>query len=256
MSLRQLSLPMLHALLRAVESGALPCPVEQSRLVASGFASVAEVIRPVLFDVDRLGVLAVLRVVIDEREAQAASKLELVWSGPLTPQATNRDTGVVMRGLFEKAQKSVIVAGYAIDDGKSLFAPLHRAMVERGVEATLVVNIDGEAASGAGGDEFASKWIAKFLDEQWPSDDAPPAVYYDPRTAVPGPPWVSMHAKCVVVDERWSFVTSANFTERAQERNIELGVLIEDERFAEAVVRQWRTLIREGLLTEYLGPTR
>lgn len=71
-------------------------------------------------------------------------------------------------------------------------------------------------------------------------------VYYDPRTAVPGPPWVSLHAKCVVVDERWSFVSSANFTDRGHTRNIELGVLIEDAAFAEQIVTHWRALVAAG----------
>jgi phosphatidylserine/phosphatidylglycerophosphate/cardiolipin synthase-like enzyme len=55
---------------------------------------------------------------------------------------------------------------------------------------------------------------------------------------------VSLHAKCVVVDERWSLVTSANFTNRAQTRNIELGVLIDDEPFAQKITGQWRALVR------------
>ena len=36
----------------------------------------------------------------------------------------------------------------------------------------------------------------------------------------------SLHAKCVVVDRSTALVTSANFTEAAQHRNIEAGLLI------------------------------
>ena len=53
-------------------------------------------------------------------------------------------------------------------------------------------------------------------------------MYYDRRALVPGPPYASLHAKCVVVDGAQTFISSANFTQRAQERNIEVGVLIED----------------------------
>ena len=35
-----------------------------------------------------------------------------------------------------------------------------------------------------------------------------------------------MHAKCVVADSRHVFVSSANFTEAAQERNVEIGLLL------------------------------
>jgi phosphatidylserine/phosphatidylglycerophosphate/cardiolipin synthase-like enzyme len=57
----------------------------------------------------------------------------------------------------------------------------------------------------------------------------------------------------VVVDERMTLIGSANFTERGQERNIETGVLIEDEGFAERMVGQWRRLIEGGLVKRYVG---
>ena len=44
-----------------------------------------------------------------------------------------------------------------------------------------------------------------------------------------------MDAKCVVVDERFTLIGSANFTSRGQERNTEAGVLIEDEGVARRV---------------------
>ena len=59
-----------------------------------------------------------------------------------------------------------------------------------------------------------------------------PDVYYGPRSAITGPPWVSLHAKCIVVGDELAFVTSANFTERGQTRNLAVGVSIEDRYFA------------------------
>lgn len=77
--------------------------------------------------------------------------------------------------------------------------------------------------------------------------------FYDPRTAVPGPPWASLHAKCVVVDDRKTLVTSANFTDRGQARNIEAGVLIEDEEFSRKLTAQWRTLVSHRLVERCRG---
>jgi phosphatidylserine/phosphatidylglycerophosphate/cardiolipin synthase-like enzyme len=51
--------------------------------------------------------------------------------------------------------------------------------------------------------------------------------------------FASLHAKCVVVDGRWVFVTSANFTDRGQTRNIEVGVLLDDERLAAVLEAQF-----------------
>ena len=56
----------------------------------------------------------------------------------------------------------------------------------------------------------------------WPWTDARPRVVVDARDdGVES----TMHAKCGVVDERATFITSANFTERAQRDNVGLGAV-------------------------------
>lgn len=57
-----------------------------------------------------------------------------------------------------------------------------------------------------------------------------------------------LHAKCVVTDGRWTLLTSANFTEAAQERNIEAGVLVDDPRLAARVTRQLDELVHRRAL--------
>src|SRR5690606_37988214 len=205
---------------------------------------------PLMGDANRAGVLAVLRATIAEREHQRTPRLELVWTGPIGPHGTVRDTAVVVRQLFARARRSVLIGGFRFDAGADLFAPLHEAMVDHGVKATVFLDIEGVADTVAGGPAYAAKRIAEVYAKNWPFDGPRPEGYYDPRTAVPGPPWVSLHAKCVVVDERWSFVTSANFTDRGQTRNIELGVLIEDPAFAEQIVTHWRALMNTGYLLD------
>ena len=44
------------------------------------------------------------------------------------------------------------------------------------------------------------------------------------------------------------FITSANLTEAAFDRNIELGLLVRDRTLAETTVLHFRTLIDKGLL--------
>lgn len=252
--LSALSLATLRALTDATERGTLSCPISPTGISSAGFAVQREVLLRALADLDRTAVLAVLRAVIAERIHQRASNLELVWTGPLTPQAANRDTGVVMRQLFTRAEHDVLIGGFRFDAGADLFEPLHRAMVERGVTTTIFLDIEGNAATHAGGPAYAQARIGEFLEKNWPFGEPHPAIYYDPRTAAPGPPWVSLHAKCVVVDARWSLVTSANFTDRAQTRNIELGVLIEDEAFGTKLVAQWRVLVGQRLVERHSEP--
>ena len=78
---------------------------------------------------------------------------------------------------------------------------------------------------------------------EWPGARLP-EVFYDPRgLAVDSADQATWHAKCVVVDDGRAFVTSANFTEWAQQRNVEAGVLIRDSQFASQLRRQFTGLV-------------
>ena len=63
-----------------------------------------------------------------------------------------------------------------------------------------------------------------------------------------------LHAKAVVIDDEVVFVTSANLTEAALDRNIELGLLVRDRALAANVAMHFQTLIERGLLLPL--PTR
>jgi len=56
----------------------------------------------------------------------------------------------------------------------------------------------------------------------------------------------SLHAKSIAVDDRRALVTSANFTTRGQERIVEVGVLVDSENLAGALVHQWRNATEAG----------
>jgi phosphatidylserine/phosphatidylglycerophosphate/cardiolipin synthase-like enzyme len=169
------------------------------------------------------------------------------------PEATvshSRSNAVVLRQLFEGAEHEVLIGGYAFDHGRELFEPLHRAMKERGVRAQFFMDLRGEAGPGVDPEAFATTCIDQFLHENWPFEGPRPELYYAPFTAFRG---ASLHAKCVVVDALQSLVTSANFTDRGQTRNLELGVLIRDRTFAELLIGQWRGLLGQGIVRRYQG---
>lgn len=78
-------------------------------------------------------------------------------------------------------------------------------------------------------------------------------MFHDPRSLLTGSAGRAvLHAKCVIIDGRRSFATSANFTEAAQERNFELGVLAEDELLARSIESQFEALIDRGLVRPLL----
>ncbi|MBK8256767.1 MAG: hypothetical protein IPK82_29360 [Polyangiaceae bacterium] len=51
-----------------------------------------------------------------------------------------------------------------------------------------------------------------------------------------------------VIDREHTLITSANFTDRGQTRNIEVGVAIQDRAFAASVTRQWLNLVEAGIM--------
>ncbi|MDE0007504.1 MAG: phospholipase D-like domain-containing protein, partial [Gammaproteobacteria bacterium] len=75
-----------------------------------------------------------------------------------------------------------------------------------------------------------------------------PAVYFDPRSLEPEQSAV-LHAKALVADSETTFITSANLTDAALNRNIELGVLLRDRTLALRTESHFRGLIERKLLS-------
>lgn len=246
--LSRVSTTDLEALRELVARGRLRCPLSTIRLAGVGL----ERLGPSLRAVQGLGsdeVLARLDLVLAERRRHRRPTLDLVWTGPEATRSATRSTAVVVREMFERAERSVVVAGFSFDEPEIL-RPLHAAMRDRGVKARLFVNVASDDIRRVDDVErFVEGWFRRFFAELWPFGDPRPETFYDPRQTVERE-FVSLHAKCVVVDEREVLVTSANFTGRGQRQtgNIELGVRIEDPTLATAVAGQWNGLVAGGIL--------
>ena len=244
--LTEIGTPELIRLLAAVETNTILVPLRNAELRGEGFAP--DALLAVLGDLDRVAVTRLLQAAVAERRLRPPPHLDLVWTGPEARGATTRDTAVLVAELLAKAKRSVLIAGFSFDHGRDIFAPLHAAMQARQVVTEIFLDI--EAASGSTTSPTHVRDCAdKFLGRNWPFGPPFPTLYYDPRTATPGI-YASLHAKCLVVDAKWSLITSANFTNRGQTRNIELGVLIEDGDFATRVLAQWGSLVEAGLLEQ------
>jgi phosphatidylserine/phosphatidylglycerophosphate/cardiolipin synthase-like enzyme len=183
--------------------------------------------------------LAAVLAAIAERAASRPPRLELVWTGPEATTSRARDTRVVVSDLFAGAEASVLVAGFRFDHSDRILLPLHTAMRDRGVQAAFFI----DTPAGLARAEVAT-WFAR---EHWTFGEPSPVLYVDARGG--SGLAASLHAKCVVVDARWTLVTSANFTSRGQERNIELGVLVDDRAFAREVAQHWRSAAAAGYFT-------
>ena len=146
---------------------------------------------------------------------------------------------------------SVLVAGFAVYQGKAVFQVLADRMdAAPGLQVTMYLNVDRKPHDVTVTSDLLREFAHRFRSQQWPGKRRPD-VYYDVRalaTHQPGVKRASLHAKCVVVDGHRSFVTSANFTEAAQDRNIEVGVLVESRAIASSIEEQFRRLVKRGIL--------
>jgi hypothetical protein len=195
---------------------------------------------------------AALELVVQDRRRRPRLEdaLDLVTSGPEAPGLTNRDTAVVVRELFANATTSVLVAGYAIFQGHRVFQALADRMQEcPALKVRMFLDIQRGPGDTSAESELVRRFTNWFRTNEWPTDRPLPEVFYDPRSVELSPQKRScLHAKCIAVDRKIVFISSANFTEAAQERNLEVGVLIHSPWVAAQLVRYFDTLLSAGAL--------
>ena len=157
---------------------------------------------------------------------------DLVISGPEVPGVPTADTAATVHTLIENAQSEILLVGYAVHNGKRLFKRLAERMKEAStLRVTFHLDIPRKLTDTSLASEIVRRFAHEFVAKHWPGDKLPD-LYYDPRAlAEDSQQRASLHAKCVIVDRRVALITSANFTEAAQRKNIEAGVLIRYEPF-------------------------
>jgi phosphatidylserine/phosphatidylglycerophosphate/cardiolipin synthase-like enzyme len=88
-----------------------------------------------------------------------------------------------------------------------------------------------------------------FCRHDWPSDRPLPELFYFPASLEELPQSrEAMHAKIIVIDGRKVFISSANFTEAAHERNIEVGLVIRSRLLADQLSKHFLSMVAEGAL--------
>ena len=178
---------------------------------------------------------------------------ELVWTGPEAGPARSRDTAVVVRELFGVATRDVIISTFVVRQAAAVFRPLTERMRQvQDLRARLFLNVGRDWRDTTLESELLREF-AEDLGREWPSGRRP-EVYYDPRGLIEdGDHRAAWHAKCVVVDDDAAFLTSANFTEWAQERNVEAGVVIRNTEFVRQLRQQFESLIEAKLVRRLPG---
>jgi phosphatidylserine/phosphatidylglycerophosphate/cardiolipin synthase-like enzyme len=250
--LLELPAHMRGRLVNALKAGLLVAPYEETavRSALGGdapAASVGDALRG-LNDRGIAGPAVALTLEVASRVAAATRHPDLVWSGPEVPGLHARDTRRVYEELVAAAERSIWISTYAYYDGPRAFKTLAARMQEiPELQVTLLLNIQRRPGDTAPPEQLVTRFAERLWHHDWPGSREP-AVFYDPRSLELEGPGGILHAKAVIADEEAAFVTSANLTEAAFDRNIEVGMLTRDHAFAASLARHFATLIERGLL--------
>ena len=143
-----------------------------------------------------------------DEAARGEEQIEVVWTRP-EGHVDVRLTYAVLVEVIQAAEYHLTLVSFAAYHVGEVVEALRRA-AGAGVETRLVLD------SGTGADRaFETLGDAVQL-YTWP-----PTLLH-PRY----PDHASMHAKTAIADDRVAFVTSANLTGHALDRNMELGLLV------------------------------
>lgn len=195
--------------------------------------------------------LALIKKDRSQRAQNIDALLDLVWTGPEIPGVHNRDTKVVVADLFRSATKSVIISGYSFYMGQEIFKDLaqHLSDIE---DFKVIIFMNLSQDNKVAGDELslASKRREEFFRYNWPWPKKP-EIYYDPRALNSNNSERSvLHAKCIIKDSEDLYIGSANFSEAAQSRNIEAGVLIRSPHLSKKLEMHFIGLIEANVVKE------
>lgn len=147
-------------------------------------------------------------------KAISEQSTELVWTGPTTPFVSTRRTEQALLQVINSAGQSLFITSFVAYDVSTIVKALNAANA-RGVAISMLL----ESSQDHGGSiTFDAIGKMKTL--------VPTAKLYAWRDKTDPFSSGRVHAKVAVADGRICFITSANLTGHAMEKNMEAGVLI------------------------------
>jgi phosphatidylserine/phosphatidylglycerophosphate/cardiolipin synthase-like enzyme len=257
--LRALGRSALAGLAEALAAGRVGTPITRTGLSPHVPEEHLDAVDAALAELEGEGmssrhIARAIHLLVEERDAgqRMSDRVQLVCSPPELDAVDARDTSVVVQELFRQAQSSILISTFALDEkrkAEALFGELAARMdADPTLAVRVFVNIHRRHLDETPSADLIRDFAKRMRDPVWPGKRLP-EMFYDPRSLeMEGQKRAVMHAKAIVVDGRWTLLTSANFTEAAQERNIEAGVVIDDTRLAERVARQFEQFVAVGTL--------
>lgn len=186
--------------------------------------------------------IAAAMVAVDVLVGDHASLAEIIWTGPANGRFPVRRIDQVLYDLIATANHRIVLVTFAAHRVRHLCDHLTEA-VNRGVELTLIVESEEESEG-----QLTRDAVAAF--QKVPLARA--RLYYWPlaqRDRNPAGRPGKLHVKCAIVDDV-AIIGSANLTDDAFTRNMELGLLVRDGTTVLSLVEHFHELIRCGVLAE------
>jgi cardiolipin synthase A/B len=172
--------------------------------------------------------LAAVHVFTKASNEQSA---ELVWTGPTTPFVAARRTEQALLQVINVANSALFITSFVAYDVSSIVKALNAAC-ERGVVISMLL----ESSQDHGG-SINIDVIGKMRTL------VPTAQLYAWRDKADAFSDGRVHAKVAVADGSTCFITSANLTRYAMDKNMEAGVLISGGRIPKLLDKHLRSLV-------------
>lgn len=167
--------------------------------------------------------------------------VELVWSGPNVVQSTFRRTDRVWVEVIDAAESDLWLASFSVGAVDRVQRSLIAAL-DRGVRVHLLFEAVADSGGRLSRDGFAS-FDRRVLDRAavycWRADKREPSAAGHAGL---------MHAKAAVADSELMFVTSANLTDAALERNLEVGVIVRGGSEPRRLTARFEALVDMGIV--------
>lgn len=168
--------------------------------------------------------------------AERELNVELVWTGPTTRFVPTRRTEQVLLDLIASARTDLFVVSFVAYDVPSVAVAMNAA-AGRGVRLRVLL----EASTSHGGSlsvDPAATMRASVPTAEIFAWKERPEPFVDGK----------VHAKLAVVDGARAFITSANLTGYALEKNMEAGVLINGGTVPTTLIDHLQALIDVGVI--------
>lgn len=174
-----------------------------------------------------------------DETARLESAIELIWTGPAARTGAMRRTDQALLQLVDGARQMLTVVSFAIYRVPDVASALIRAL-ERGVALRFIAETpEADGAPFGVAATFGEQITRRASIYAWPRDRRP--------TAANGKPSL-LHVKCAVADSRVVFLSSANLTEHAMTRNMEMGLLVTNAALGTQIVNHFDDLVTDGTL--------